>query len=69
METIIAISVEGDNLGDLTFTLSNNDRLLLRRLIYFCLAEASMDKEDAVELVEFNNRIATETLERMADAN
>lgn len=66
MNTIIAISVEGDNLGDLSFTLNNNDRLMLRRLIYFTLAEANLDTEDAVELVEFNNRIAQQTLKEMA---
>lgn len=57
---------EKDEQGDLHVLLSNNDRMIIRSLIQYFMFQVSegridIDKEDLLDIVEFNNRFAEET--------
>ena len=50
--------LEEDNLGDLPFVLSNNDRLIIRAMTQYFMEQVNMEETSLIDLVEFNNRMA-----------
>lgn len=55
---IIMTELTEDKLGDLTFTLSNGDRHIIRAITRFMMENIEMEEVTLVDLVEFNNRMA-----------
>lgn len=55
MPVVIMIEGDSDNLGDLPFILSNNDRRIIRSCLKAVMINAEMDQETAVDFIEFNH--------------